>query len=131
MLQDKIYWQKRYSNKFKTKILNKGKNCFWKSLFIERYIQDILEHAEPEYRDEYEMTEILTLCAPHIQHLKITELKCWKPPLTLDTDDLPEIYPIDHIDFNPILKCLYKIVEFDLVFGKYKFKKKVRERLVA
>lgn len=71
------------------------------------------------------MTEILTLCAPYIQHMKITQLQSWKPPLTLDIDEIPEIFPTDHINFNPILKCLDKIVEFDLVFGRCNLNKKL------
>lgn len=89
----------------------------WKSLFLERHIQDLIEEAQPQYADEDNMEEITTLLSPYVHTLEITQLQAWKPPLTWSKEDIPEVYPIDHINFEPILKRLEHIKELDIIYG--------------
>lgn len=80
-------------------------------------MQDLIEQAQPQYADEETMEEITTLLAPYIHTLEITQLQAWKPPLTWSKEDIPEVYPIDHINFEPILKRLENIKELDIIYG--------------
>lgn len=89
----------------------------WKSLFLERHMQDLVESAQPQYADEDNMEDITTLLSPYIFTLEITQLQAWKPPLTWSKEDVPEVYPIDHINFEPILKRLENIKELDIIYG--------------
>lgn len=89
----------------------------WKTLFLERHMQDLIEQAQPQYADEENMEDITTLLSPYIHTLEITQLQAWKPPLTWSKEDIPEVYPIDHINFEPILKRLENIKELDIVYG--------------
>lgn len=65
------------------------------------------------------MEEILNLCSSYIKRLIITQLQAWKPPLTWENDDIPEIYPICHINFQPIFEKLPLLQEFSLTYGIY------------
>lgn len=47
----------------------------------------------------------------------VTELQSWKPPLTWDKQDIPSVYPIDHIDLTPILLRLDFVEELDITYG--------------
>lgn len=89
----------------------------WKSLFLERHMQDCIEQAQPQYADEENMEDITTLLCPYIQTLEISQLQAWKPPLTWSQEDIPDVYPIDHINFEPILKRLENIKELDIIYG--------------
>jgi hypothetical protein len=80
-----------------------------------------LEQAQPEHNDEDEMDDIMTLYAPFVRRLIVTQLQAWKPPLHWDEEDIPEFYPTDHISFDPIFKKLINVEEFDLVYGTYSF----------
>ncbi|CAH1374531.1 dynein regulatory complex subunit 5-like [Tenebrio molitor] len=117
LIEDEIYWQRRYHEKFGTIIFKKPQESTWKSLYIERHVQDILEQAQPEHNDEDEMDDIMTLYAPFVRRLIVTQLQAWKPPLHWDEEDIPEFYPTDHISFDPIFKKLINVEEFDLVYG--------------
>lgn len=92
----------------------------WKSAYMEKYISEIIEQLQPQYNDEDNIDEILTLVNPYVKTLIVTQLQAWKPPLTATPEDLPEIFPNDHIDFSPIFKKLEYIVELDLVFSMHK-----------
>lgn len=81
-------------------------------------MQEVLEQAQPQYNDEESFDEILNLCAPYVRRLIVTQLQYWKPPLTMDKEDIPEEYPIEHINFTLVLKKLPLITEFDIVYGK-------------
>lgn len=89
----------------------------WKKIFIEKHVQDVLENAQPQYQDEFDMDDILTLSCPYVTHLYVTQLQQWIPPLTMDKDDYPEVYPIDHINFVPVLNNLTNIEELDVIYG--------------
>ncbi|KAL3288185.1 hypothetical protein HHI36_002635 [Cryptolaemus montrouzieri] len=111
------YWERRYEAEFGTITYLRRIDWNWKCLYLERYLRKIVEFAQPQYRDEFEMDEILTHLEPYIQTLRVTQLQFWNPPLTMDKEDIPEVYPDDHIDFAPIFAKCQKIDEFDLVFG--------------
>jgi Leucine Rich repeat len=83
-------------------------------------MQEVLEQAEPQYRDEDNLSDVTKLCCPYIHKLMVSQLQVWRPPLTWDKEDIPEIYPIDHINFEPILKELTDIEELDVIFGMNK-----------
>lgn len=80
-------------------------------------MQQVVEEAQPQYRDEYEMEETTKLCCPYVRRLIVSQLQVWKPPLNLLSEELPEENPIDHINFEPILKVLVEIEELDIVYG--------------
>lgn len=116
-LQDEIYWQRRYVDKYRLVMRKRSNFLSWKSLFLECHMQDLIEQAQPQYNDEDNMEDITTLLSPYISTLEITQLQAWKPPLTWSKDDIPEVYPIDHINFEPILKRLENIKELDIIYG--------------
>lgn len=92
----------------------------WKTIFIERYMQERVELAQPQYYDEEQMEDITKLCSPYVRRLLVTELQAWKPPLTWEKDEIPEVYPTDHIHFGPVLKNLPGIVELSVIYGQNK-----------
>lgn len=63
------------------------------------------------------MEDVTKLVSPYIHKLLITQLQAWKPPLDWFKEDIPEIYPNDHINFEPILKNLQNIEELDVIYG--------------
>ncbi|KAJ8932297.1 hypothetical protein NQ314_014790 [Rhamnusium bicolor] len=87
---DEIYWQRRYEAKFGLVTNRKPEYWTWKILYLERHIQKILEEAQPQYKDEETFDEILDLCAPYIRRVIVSQLQCWKPPLTMDPEDIPD-----------------------------------------
>ncbi|RZC36889.1 hypothetical protein BDFB_004457 [Asbolus verrucosus] len=119
LIDDEIYWQRRYDAKFGMVIAKKRMNWTWKSLYIERHIQEMLEQAQPEQNDEDEMSDMTKLCAPYVKKLVVTQLQAWKPPLHWDEEDIPEVYPTDHINFHPIFKGLPDIEEFEVVYANF------------
>lgn len=60
---------------------------------------------------------ILALCNPYVTRLFVEQLQMWIPPLTMEKEDIPEVWPIAHINMGPIFKKLHNIQEFDLIFG--------------
>lgn len=117
LIQNEIYWKRRYTARFGVILERLYPNWKWKDLFIERNTRVVIEQAQPQYGDEHNMSEITKLCCPYVHRLLITELQAWKPPLTMQPEDIPEVIPIDHVDFGPILKELHEIEELDVVFG--------------
>lgn len=77
----------------------------------------MIEDAQPQHNDEENIEELLKLCGPFIKRLIITQLQPWKPPLTWEADDIPEVYPIAHINFGPIFDNLPLLREFSLRYG--------------
>lgn len=63
------------------------------------------------------MEEITTLCNPYVTKLIVTQLQPWSPPLYFDPEEIPDVWPIQHINFQPILKKLENIIELDITFG--------------
>lgn len=117
LIHDEIYWRRRYVDKYRL-VMRKRRNVVsWKSLFLERHMQDLIEGAQPQYADEEGMQDITALLSPHVFTLEVTQLQAWKPPLTWSEEDIPEVYPSDHINFEHVLKGLENIQEFDLVYG--------------
>lgn len=106
--------------KFGLVFLRKPPHWTWKSLYLERHVQEMLEQAQPQYSDEETFDEILNLCAPYVRRLIVSQLQNWKPPLTMDKEDIPEVYPIEHINFTVVLKKLPLISEFNIIYGKKK-----------
>lgn len=117
LINHEHYWERRYNDEFGVRTYARRDDWNWKCLYLERYLRKLVEFAEPQYRDEYDMNEILTLLEPYVQTLRVTQLQYWNPPSTMEKEDIPEIYPEDHIDFEPIFKKCQRIDEFDLVFG--------------
>ncbi|KAJ8976667.1 hypothetical protein NQ317_004685 [Molorchus minor] len=117
LIEDEYYWQRRYNDKFSTIIIRKPKVWTWKSLYLERHVQQIIEEAQPQHKDEDTFDEILTLCSEYVRRLIVTQLQWWQPPLTMEKDEIPEIYPIAHINFTPIFLKLPLIEEFRLTYG--------------
>lgn len=115
--EDEIYWQRRYVDKYRLVMRKRANFLSWKSLFLERHMQDLVEQAQPQYADEENMEDMTTLLSPYVHTLEITQLQAWKPPLTWSKEDYPEVYPIDHINFEPILKRLGNIEELDIIYG--------------
>ncbi|XP_056636675.1 dynein regulatory complex subunit 5 [Diorhabda sublineata] len=116
LINDEYYWKRRYDDHFGVITYRKPFPWQWKSLYIEREVRRIIEHAEPQYADEESM-DILDLCAPYVKRLFVTQLQLWKPPLTIEKEDIPDEWPIDHINFTFITPKLPLIEEFDIIFG--------------
>lgn len=119
-IDDEHYWKRRYLDKFGNIMRRKRSDWTWKNCYLERHVQEILEQAQPQYNDEQFMGEILDLCAPYVEKLIVTQLQVWKPPLTMEKDEIPEIFPIIHINFQFILRKLPLIREIDLIIGMNK-----------
>ncbi|KAG5884487.1 hypothetical protein JTB14_001282 [Gonioctena quinquepunctata] len=117
MIEDEYYWKRRYETHFRLVLRRKPRNWKWKNLYLERHIQQIIEDAQPQYSDEENMEDILDLCSPYVGRVIVSQLQAWIPPLTMDKEDIPEIYPNDHINFVFILRKLPNVIEVDLVFG--------------
>lgn len=92
----------------------------WKVKYLERYVADVIERLQPQYNDEDEIETLTTLIGSYVKRLFITQLEAWKPPLTMSQEDVPEVYPTDHINFLPIFKKLENIVELDIVYTVHK-----------
>ena len=114
--QEEIYWERRLTNNY-GKTGHGSKLHTWKSRYLERHIQDKVENAQPEYGDESEIVESAILCNPYIHKLHITQLQAWKPPLTWDATETPDVYPIAHINLQLVLSKLTNLVELDICFG--------------
>ncbi|KAJ8921731.1 hypothetical protein NQ315_010641 [Exocentrus adspersus] len=117
VLNDEYYWQQRYKAKFGLILRRKPANWTWKNLYMERHVQEIIEYAQPQYNDEETLGDILDLCAPYVERLIITQLQSWKPPLTMEKEDIPETFQTDHVNFIYILRKLPLITELDIVYG--------------
>lgn len=115
-VDDEHYWKRRYRDKF-GKFTKNLSTWNWKSCYIERHLREILEQAQPQYNDEQYMDEILKLSAPYVKSLTVTQLQVWKPPLTMEKEDIPQIFPINRIDFQYILHKLPLLTEVDIVIG--------------
>ncbi|KAJ8962337.1 hypothetical protein NQ318_018319 [Aromia moschata] len=72
--QDQYYWQRRYKDKFGTVITRKPKGWTWKSLYLERHVQKIVEEAQPQYNDEETFDELLNLCSAYVRRF----VSLWK-----------------------------------------------------
>lgn len=88
----------------------------WKVTYLEKYICDVIEQLQPQYNDEDNIEPLTTLIGPFVKKLIIKQLQPWLPPLTMSPDDIPEVYPSDHINFVPIFKKLENIVELDITY---------------
>ncbi|KAK9892097.1 hypothetical protein WA026_018300 [Henosepilachna vigintioctopunctata] len=77
----------------------------------------MLESAQPQYEDEYAMDDMLDLLEPYIKTVRVTQLQYWNPPITMEKEDYPEVYPEDHITFSPIFAKCKKVDEVDIVYG--------------
>ncbi|XP_019768683.1 dynein regulatory complex subunit 5 [Dendroctonus ponderosae] len=117
VIHEERYWERRYTKVFKYTLRRKPEGWTWKGLYLERHCQQLMEQAQPQYNDEEAMDEILTLCSPYVSRLFIEQLQSWKPPLTMKKEDIPEVWPIDHINLLPVFKKLNKIQELDIIFG--------------
>uniref|UniRef100_A0A6P7F4V2 Dynein regulatory complex subunit 5-like n=1 Tax=Diabrotica virgifera virgifera TaxID=50390 RepID=A0A6P7F4V2_DIAVI len=117
LIDDEYYWKRRYDDHFGIITRRKPYPWTWKHLYIEREVQRLIENAEPQYADEEDMADILELCAPYVKRIFVTQLQLWKPPLTADKEDIPDVWPIDHINFIFITPKLPLVEEFDIVFG--------------
>ncbi|XP_031348193.1 dynein regulatory complex subunit 5-like [Photinus pyralis] len=117
LIDEEIYWKRRYNDEFGMVSQRLYPNWTWKQVFIERNIQKLVEQAEPQYNDENDMEAVLKLCCPYVKRILITQLQMWRPPLHWEKSEYPENFPLHHINFEPILKQLTEIQEFDLVFG--------------
>lgn len=117
LIDEEIYWKRRYNDEFGMVSQRLYQNWTWKQVFIERKIQTLVEQAEPQYNDENDMDDVLKLCCPYVKRILITQLQMWKPPLNWEKSEYPDNFPLDHINFEIILKKLTEIEEFDVVFG--------------
>ncbi|GJQ88259.1 hypothetical protein Trydic_g13247 [Trypoxylus dichotomus] len=118
LIEEEIYWKRRYSDKFGVVKDIKYQGWTWKGLYLEKHLQRMVEEAQPQYGDEEGMDEILRMLNPYIHKLKVTQLQSWKPPLTWDKQDIPSVYPTDHIDFTPILLRLQFVEILDIAYGR-------------
>lgn len=116
-IDDEYYWQRRFEEKFGTIKRVKREAWNWKNCYMERHVRQILEQAQPQYDDEIYLDDILTLCSPYVVRLFITELQMWKPPHTMDKEDVPEELPIKHINFKNVLCKLPSLREIDIIVG--------------
>nr|CAH7727254.1 unnamed protein product [Callosobruchus chinensis] len=98
LTDDEFYWQRRYTEHFGLTTNRKTTFWTWKSLYLSRHVQKIIEEAQPQYRDEENMNEILDLCAPYTQRLFVTQLLAWKPPLTMEKEIFQRCILSDHIN---------------------------------
>ncbi|XP_050308490.1 dynein regulatory complex subunit 5-like [Anthonomus grandis grandis] len=114
---DEYYWEKRFKKVFRFCWRKKLPNWTWKGIYLERHCQKLIEEGEPQYNDEESFGEILDLCNPYVTRLYIEQLQTWKPPLTMAREDIPEVWPIEHLNMIPIFKKLQNIQELDITFG--------------
>lgn len=114
--RDVHYWKRCYHDRYGLIVRRKQFGQTWKSVYLERYIKQMLEEAEPQYGDEYEFNEILQLCAPYCNWLFISHLNHWQPKRTISKSEWPEVFPEDHISFVPIFKILTYITDFELSY---------------
>ncbi|XP_076252023.1 uncharacterized protein LOC143191121 [Rhynchophorus ferrugineus] len=117
LVNEEHYWKRRYSETFGTIHHHLPEDWTWKKVFLERYVQKLIEEAEPQYNDEETFNEILDLCCPYVSCVYIDQLRVWKPPLTMEKEDIPEEYPIEHINLMPICKKLSNIEELHISYG--------------
>ncbi|KAK5650444.1 hypothetical protein RI129_001473 [Pyrocoelia pectoralis] len=117
LINEEIYWKRRYNDEFGPVSQRLYPNWTWKQVFIEKYMQKLTEEAEPQYNDEIDMEAMAKVCCSYVKRILITQLQMWKPPRNWQKCEYPEIFPLDHINFEPILKNLTNIQEFDLIFG--------------
>ncbi|XP_030761954.1 dynein regulatory complex subunit 5-like isoform X2 [Sitophilus oryzae] len=120
LIDDEYYWKRRYHETYGLIKRHLPENWTYKSVYIERHVQQLIEEAQPQYNDEETFDEILDLCSPYVTCLYIEQMQAWKPPLTMEKEDIPEEYPIDHINFWPILRRLPEVEEFHLIYGMNK-----------
>ncbi|XP_022905812.2 dynein regulatory complex subunit 5-like [Onthophagus taurus] len=117
IIEEEIYWKRRYADNYGVVKYVKHEYWTWKCLYLEHFLRVTLEEAQPQYSDETGMGDLLKLLNPFVHKVTVTQLQAWKPPLTSDEEDIPEVYPIDHIDFEPVLQKLENITEVDIIFG--------------
>ncbi|XP_060525005.1 dynein regulatory complex subunit 5-like [Cylas formicarius] len=111
------YWERRYKSTYGGEAEIKEDGYSWMRFYVERYVRHLVEEAEPENFDEDSLDNILELCCPYVKKLRVRQLQCWKPLLTMEKDEIPEEYPLDRINFKPIFRKLSLIEEFSLVYG--------------
>lgn len=116
--QNEGYWEKRYLAKFGVCTRLKPRKWTWKSLYMERHVQFMIENAEPQHNDEEFMDEMLGFCNPYVTKIKVTQLLPWIPPIGMEEDDIPEVLPKNHINLMFIFKKLSNLEEFDIIYGK-------------
>lgn len=116
-INEEHYWKRRYEANYGTMKIRKCFGWSWKNAFLERYVQEILENAQPQYDDEQVMADILTLCEPYVERLIVSQLQIWKPPLTMEKEKIPLPFQINHIDFQFVLCDLSNITEVAIVIG--------------
>ncbi|XP_017770018.1 PREDICTED: T-complex-associated testis-expressed protein 1-like [Nicrophorus vespilloides] len=117
LIEDEIYWKRRFTDTYGVMSQRLHEGWTWKCVYLENHMQELVEKAQPEYNDEETMEEITTLIHTYVHRLIITQLQCWRPPLTQEKDEIPEIYPVDHINMEPIFRRLSFIEEIDISFG--------------
>lgn len=59
LIDDEHYWKRRYEEVFKYTWRPKPPNWTWKSQYLERHCQKLVEEAQPQYNDEETFDEIL------------------------------------------------------------------------
>lgn len=116
-IDEEFYWKRRYEDKFGTIKRRKRSMWNWKNCYVERHVREMLEQAQPQYDDEQFMGDVLILCQPYVKRVIVTQLQVWKPPLTMQKEEIPEIFPINHIDFQYILRKLPSVSEVAIVIG--------------
>lgn len=117
IIEDEIYWMRRYTNKYGVMAQHCHVGWTWKCIFLENHIQELIETAQPEYNDEENLEEITNLTNLYVHRLVISQLQAWKSPLTMDADEIPEILPCDHINLEPIFRRLQNVQELVIKFG--------------
>lgn len=60
VIHEESYWERRFIEVFKYTWRPRPEAWTWKSLFLERHCQQLMEEAQPQYLDEEQMDEILS-----------------------------------------------------------------------
>ncbi|XP_075221378.1 dynein regulatory complex subunit 5 isoform X1 [Lycorma delicatula] len=126
IIDDGIYWKRRCEYRWPRLPLDITKHSdSWKIMYIEKYVQEFIHYQEPGYIDWDEVSKVMVVCSPFVNHLVINELK---PPRNMLPEPIPpdecsrgecsrgECIP-DHMDLSSVLKSLVNLQEISIKFG--------------
>lgn len=120
LISDGVYWQRRCTDQWATLNDTTVYGDSWKRMFVERYVEDMIEAEEPGLTDWTEFGNYLKLCSPFIRRLQLTQLQAPRVmenrPMPPDLCNTEEFIP-EHLDLSPVLAILDNLEELEIRFG--------------
>lgn len=120
LIPDGVYWQRRCSDQWATLNDTTVYGDSWKRMFVERYVEDLIEAEEPGLTDWTELGNYLKLCTPFIRRLQLTQLQAPRVmenrPVPPDLCNTEEFIP-EHLDLSPVLAICDNLEELEIRFG--------------